>query len=55
VIAEIDAVDADELAELAAVLLPVERLAAAGVGPDEGKFRAAVGRASAALVGSAAA
>ena len=46
VIAEIDAVDPDELAELAAVLLPPERLAAAGVGPDEERFRAAVGRAS---------
>ena len=55
VMAEIDAVDADELAELAAVLLPSERLAAAGVGPDEDKFRAAVGRASTALVESAAA
>jgi predicted Zn-dependent peptidase len=55
VMAEIDAVDADELAELAAVLLPPERLAAAGVGPDEARFRSAVGRASAALVGRAAA
>ena len=34
VMAEIDAVDGDELAELAAVLLPAERLAASGVGPD---------------------
>ena len=50
VMAEIDAVDADELAELAAVLLPSERLAASGVGPDEDKFRAAVGRASTALL-----
>ncbi|HUZ14971.1 MAG TPA: pitrilysin family protein [Gaiellaceae bacterium] len=55
VMAEIDAVDADELAELAAVLLPSERLAASGVGPDEDKFRAAVGRASSALLESAAA
>ncbi|HET7572192.1 MAG TPA: pitrilysin family protein [Gaiellaceae bacterium] len=46
VIAEIDAVTREELAELAAVLLPEERLAAAGVGPDEARFRAAVGRAS---------
>jgi hypothetical protein len=37
------------------VLLPSERLAASGVGPDEGKFRAAVGRAGTALIESAAA
>ena len=49
VIAEIDAVDGDELAELALVLLPSERLAAAGVGPDEAHFRSAVARASARL------
>src|SRR3954469_23144030 len=55
VMAEIDAVDADELAELAAVLLPPERLAAAGVGPDEEHFRSAAGRASATLVDQAAA
>jgi predicted Zn-dependent peptidase len=55
VMAEIDAVDSDELAELAAVLLPSERLAASGVGPDEDTFRAAIGRASTALVASAAA
>ncbi|HLY94561.1 MAG TPA: pitrilysin family protein [Gaiellaceae bacterium] len=41
--AEIDAVDAEELAELAAVLLSSDKLAAAGVGPDEDAFRAAVG------------
>ena len=52
---EIDAVDPDELAELAAVLLPPERLAASGVGPNEDTFRAAVGRASTALTESAAA
>jgi predicted Zn-dependent peptidase len=46
VMAEIDAVDRDELAELAAVLLPSERLAAAGVGPDEAVFRRALGRAN---------
>jgi predicted Zn-dependent peptidase len=55
VIAEIDAVETDELAELAAVLLPPERLAAAGVGPDEARFRSAVGRASTSLVEQAAA
>jgi len=55
VIAEIDAVDGDELAELATALLPPERLAAAGVGPDETRFHAAVGRASSSLVEQAAA
>jgi predicted Zn-dependent peptidase len=55
VMAEIDAVDPDELAELAAVLLPPDRLAASGVGPDEDTFRAAVGRASTASTESAAA
>ena len=55
VIAEIDAVEADELAELAAALLPSERLAAAGVGPDEARFRSAVGLASYSLGEEAAA
>ncbi len=54
VMAEIDAVDGDELAELAGLLLPPERLAAAGVGPDEATFRAAVGRASSSLERAAA-
>jgi predicted Zn-dependent peptidase len=55
VMAEIDAVDTEELAELATALLPPERLAAAGVGPDETRFRTAVGHASSTLVGQAAA
>jgi predicted Zn-dependent peptidase len=55
VMAEIDAVDRDELAELATVLLPSERLAASGVGPDEAVFRRALGRADGALAGRAAA
>ena len=55
VMAEIDAVDREELAELAAVLLPQERLSASGVGPDEERFRNAVGRASSTLVERAAA
>jgi predicted Zn-dependent peptidase len=53
VMAEIDAVVADDLAELATALLPPERLAVAGVGPDEEHFRGAVGRASATLSGRA--
>jgi predicted Zn-dependent peptidase len=55
IIAEIDAVDADAVAELAAVLLPPERLSAAGVGPDDGRFSAAVRRANAGLPALAAA
>ncbi len=55
VIAEIDAVGEDELAELAGALLPPERLAASGVGPDEDRFRAAVGRAGSGLAERAAA
>jgi predicted Zn-dependent peptidase len=55
VMAEIDAVDRDELAELATVLLPSERLSAAGVGPDEALFRRALGRVDGGLAGRAAA
>jgi predicted Zn-dependent peptidase len=55
VMAEIDAVDRGELAELATVLLPSERLAASGVGPDEALFRRALGRADDGLAGRAAA
>ena len=55
IMAEIEAVEPDELAELAAALLPAERLAAAGVGPDESRFRSAVARASASLSERAAA
>jgi predicted Zn-dependent peptidase len=55
IFAEIDAVDPDAIAELAAVLLPPERLSASGVGPDEDRFRRAVERASASLVARAAA
>jgi predicted Zn-dependent peptidase len=55
IFAEIDAVDPDALAELAAVLLPPERLSASGVGPDEKQFRTAVERANPSLVARAAA
>jgi predicted Zn-dependent peptidase len=44
VIAEIDAVDTDEVAELAGVLLAPERLSISGIGPTERVFRAAVRR-----------
>jgi len=46
VMAEIDAVDRQELADLAGELLAPERLAAAGVGADESVFRRAVGQAN---------
>jgi predicted Zn-dependent peptidase len=42
IVAEIEAVEADALAELAGVLLAPEKLSAAGIGPDEGRFLAAV-------------
>jgi predicted Zn-dependent peptidase len=42
IMAEIDAVEADALAELAGVLLAPEKLSAAGIGPDEERFLAAV-------------
>jgi hypothetical protein len=44
VIAEIDGVDGRMLAELAGVLLEPARLSAAGIGPREERFRAAVER-----------
>ena len=55
IIAEIDAVDEDAIAELSAVLLAPEKLSASGVGPDEDHFRTAVGHANASLVTRAAA
>jgi predicted Zn-dependent peptidase len=42
IIAEIDAVDAPELAELAGMLLAPAALSASGIGPDESRFLAAV-------------
>jgi predicted Zn-dependent peptidase len=44
VIAEINAVDVDEVAELAGVLLAPERLSVSGIGPTERVFRSAVRR-----------
>ena len=40
----IDAVTADDVAALAGELLALERLSAAGIGPSEARFRAAVER-----------
>jgi predicted Zn-dependent peptidase len=54
IIAEIEAVEADALAELAAVLLAPERLSAAGVGPSEERFHEAVERINPALLARAA-
>jgi predicted Zn-dependent peptidase len=48
-IAEIDAVEADEVAELASVVLAPERLSAAGIGPDEDLFASAVQQVNPAL------
>jgi predicted Zn-dependent peptidase len=55
IIAEIDAVDEDAIAELAGVLLAPDLLSASGVGPDEDRFRAAVAHANPDLVARAAA
>src|SRR6266498_3256819 len=44
IIAEIEAVEPEELAELAGVLLAPEKLSAAGIGPSEKRFLAAVER-----------
>src|SRR4029079_17637393 len=53
VIAEIDAVEPEELAELASVLLAPELLSASGIGPDEDRFAAAVERVNPALAATA--
>src|SRR5436190_22355521 len=55
IIAEIDAVDAPLVSELAAHLLAPERLSVAGIGPSEERFRTAVERITPALVDKAAA
>src|SRR5690242_10959883 len=44
IIAEIEAVEPEELSELAGVLLAPEKLSAAGIGPSEKRFLAAVER-----------
>jgi predicted Zn-dependent peptidase len=54
-IAEIDAVQQDEIGELASMLLAPERLSAAGIGPDEGAFTNAVKGINPGLVRAAAA
>jgi predicted Zn-dependent peptidase len=54
-IAEIDAVEQDEIGELASMLLAPERLSAAGIGPDESAFTTAVKGINPGLVRAAAA
>jgi predicted Zn-dependent peptidase len=54
IIAEIDAVEPESLAELAGVLLAPDRLSAAGIGPSEERFMSAVERVSPALIAAAA-
>ena len=49
IIGEIDAVERELVCELAGALLAPERLSAAGIGPDEGRFLEAVGRVTPAL------
>ncbi|HEY6585457.1 MAG TPA: pitrilysin family protein [Gaiellaceae bacterium] len=54
IVAEIDAVEPDALAELAGMLMAPERLSAAGIGPSEDTFLAAVERVNPALAAAAA-
>ena len=42
-IERLDAVDAEQLSELAQMLYPPTRLSAAGIGREEGRFREALG------------
>ncbi len=44
ILAEIEAVEADGVGQLAAALLAPGRLSAAGIGPDEGQYRKAIER-----------
>ena len=54
-VARVEAVTADDVAALAADLLRLDRLSAAGIGPSEARFRAAIERVNPALVERAAA
>jgi len=53
IVAEVDAVSADAVAELAAVLLTPDRLSVAGIGPSEERFVEAVERVTPALARAA--
>ena len=54
IVRRLDAVGAGDVCELAAELLAPDRLSAAGIGPDEGRFGVAVARVSVALLPKAA-
>jgi predicted Zn-dependent peptidase len=54
-VAKVDAVTGDDVAAVAADLLRLDRLSAAGIGPSESRFRAAIERVNPALVERAAA
>ncbi len=54
IIAEIDGVESDEVAELAGLLLAPEKLSISGIGPSERVFRKAVGRINPAVLARAA-
>jgi predicted Zn-dependent peptidase len=55
IVERIDAVEGADLADLAGDLFRLDRLSAAGIGPSEARFRAAIQRVNPALVGRAAA
>jgi predicted Zn-dependent peptidase len=55
IVARIDAVTSADVAAVAGELLRLDRLSAAGIGPSEARFRAAVQRVNPALVGRRAA
>ena len=54
IVRRIEAVAAEDVAALADELLSVDRLSAAGIGPDEARFRDAVARVSPRLLSEAA-
>jgi predicted Zn-dependent peptidase len=54
IVRRIDAVESDDVSELAGELLAPERLSAAGIGPDETRFSEAVARINPALLSKAA-
>jgi predicted Zn-dependent peptidase len=54
ILARLEGVRAEEVVELAGELLAPDRLSAAGIGPDEGRFRDAVERVNPALLSEAA-
>jgi predicted Zn-dependent peptidase len=54
IVARIDAVTSSDVAELAASVFDAGRLSAAGIGPDEDRFRAAVEQVNPSLLVAAA-